>query len=222
MEGTGRPTERGADTLSEFESKRLLARYGIPVTREGVVESERDAAAKAAEIGYPVVLKGCGAAVSHKTELNLVFLNLSDESQVRRAFKDLAARRDLGVEGVLVQEMVRGGRELLAGLVRDEQLGPCVMFGLGGILAEVLEDVSFRVAPLSRWDAMDMMDEIRGRKILDAFRGEPPADREVLADVLRSLGQIGLDHDEVREIDINPLKLVGGKPVAVDALVVRR
>jgi len=117
--------------------------------------------------------------------------------------------------------MVAGDRELVAGLVRDPQFGPSVLFGLGGIYTEALEDVAFRVAPLSRWDAFQMMDELRGRKLLDAFRGMPPVDREALANILITLGTIGLENPAIREIDINPLKIrADGQPIAVDALII--
>ena len=212
--------KRGAKSLSEYESKLLLAEYGIPITGEAVVTTEADAVAKAAQIGYPVVLKGSGETLSHKTEMNLIALNLRDDNEVRSAFKELTSSPRAEVKEVLVQQMVKGDRELLVGMNRDIQFGPCVMFGLGGIFTEILEDVAFRVAPLSRFDAMDMMNDIRGKKILDAFRGKPAVDREKLADILQAIGQIGLDHEQIAEIDINPLKLLDGKPLAVDALVV--
>jgi acetate---CoA ligase (ADP-forming) subunit beta len=211
---------RGAKALSENESKQLLMQYDIPITKEKVVTTEEDAVAAAAEIGYPVVLKGSGEELSHKTELNLIVLDLRKEDEVREAYKDLTSKPEAAVKEVLVQQMVKGDRELVVGLTRDAQFGPCVMFGIGGIFTEILKDTSFRVAPLTRWDAMDMMEDIRGKKILDAFRGKAAVDREVLADILMAVGQIGMDHDSVQEIDINPLKLVNGKPVAVDALVV--
>ncbi len=212
--------KRGATTLSENESKKLLAEYGIPVTQEEVVTTEDEAVAVASKIGYPVVLKGSGEELSHKTELNLIALDLRKEEEVREAFRKLTSNPAAAVKQVLVQQMIKGDRELVVGLTRDAQFGPCVMFGIGGIFTEILKDTSFRVAPLTRWDAMDMMNDIRGKKILDAFRGKPAVDREVLADILMAVGQIGMEHDGVKEIDINPLKLVKGKPVAVDALVV--
>lgn len=212
--------KRGAKTLSEHESKLFLAEYGIPVTRETVVTTEDEAAAAAAEIGYPVVLKGSGEALSHKTELNLIALDMRDEADVRTAFKGFHSRTDVEVPEVLVQQMVKGDRELVIGLTRDEQFGPCVMFGLGGIFTEILEDISFRVAPLERIDAMEMMDDIRGKKILGPVRGKPAVDRDVLANILVTLGRIGLENEKIKEIDINPLKIIDGKPVAVDALVV--
>ncbi len=219
MEGLLR---KGVKSLSEFESKLFLAQYGIPITKEALVNNEHDAVTIASEIGYPVALKGSGEAIRHKTELNLIALNLKDESQVRRAFIELTANSKVKVEEILVQQMIKDDRELMVGLTRDAQLGPCVMFGLGGIFTELLEDVSFRVAPLNLWDAKDMMNQIRGKKVLDAFRGMPPVDREALADILLAVGQIGMDHEEVSEIDIHPLKLADGKPVAVAALVVFR
>jgi acetyl-CoA synthetase (ADP-forming) len=212
--------KKGATTLSEYESKLLLAEYGVNVTQEKVVSTEDDAIAAASEIGYPVVLKGSGEELSHKTEMDLIALNLRDEKDVREAFKKLTSSSKASVEEVLVQQMVKGERELVVGLTRDAQFGPCVMFGLGGIFTEILEDVAFRVAPLTRWDAMDMMKDFRAHKILDAFRGQPPVDREILADILIAIGTIGMEQEKVREIDINPLKILDGKPIAVDALVV--
>ena len=120
----------------------------------------------------------------------------------------------------LVQEMIMGDRELVMGLVRDPQFGPCAMFGLGGIFTEALGDVSFRAAPLTEPDALEMMREIKGRKILSAYRGMPAMDLDDLGKSLIRLGQIGLDHEIIREIDINPLIVKDGKPVAVDALIV--
>ena len=212
--------KRGAKSLSEYESKLLLAEYGIPVTGEAVVTTADDAVTRASEIGYPVVLKGSGEAISHKTELNLIALDLKDEEDVRQAFNELTSNKKADVKEILVQQMIKGDRELMVGLTRDAQFGPCVMFGLGGIFTEILEDVAFRVAPLSDWDANDIMNDIKGKKILDSFRGKPEVDRKILADILKAVGQIGLDNDKIKEIDINPLKLVDGQPVAVDALVV--
>jgi succinyl-CoA synthetase beta subunit len=212
--------KRGAKALSEFESKQILAEYGIPVTSEKIVTTEDDAVTAASETGYPVVLKGSGEKISHKTEFDLIALDLKNESDVRQAYQKLTSNPKAPVNEVLVQQMIKGDRELVVGLNRDPQFGPCVMFGLGGIFTEILEDVTFRVAPLTRWDAMDALDDIRGKKILEAFRGKPPVDREILADILIAVGKIGLDHDQIIEIDINPLKILNGKPIAVDALVV--
>ena len=212
--------DRGAKNLSEYESKMVLSTYGIPVTQEKTIKTEAEAIAAAADMGYPIVMKGSGEAVSHKTELDLISLNIRDEEGLIESFQNFKNREDVIVEEFLIQQMVKGNRELMAGLKRDSQFGPCVMFGLGGVLAEVLDDVTIRVAPLTAFDAMDMMGDIRANKILDAFRGKPPVDRDALAALLMGLGKLGLENDAVSEVDINPIKLVDGKPVAVDALIV--
>ena len=212
--------KRGAENLSEFESKQVLSAYGIPVTKEKTATTIEEAVSVATAIGYPVVLKASGEKLQHKTELDLIRLDLKDASQVRQAFTDLTEKSTIPITEVLIQQMLRGNRELLAGLKRDSQFGPCVVFGLGGILAEILDDVSIRVAPITTFDAMDMMENIRGKKILESFRGQPPVDRNALAELLIALGRIGLENNAVGEIDINPIKLIEGHPVAVDALVV--
>ena len=220
MEIISQAIRKGAKNLSEFASKQVLAAFGIPVTKEFSVTSPEAAVERAEIIGYPVVLKACGENVLHKTESDWVVLDLKDREQVKSAFHDLQSGVDTAFEEILVQQMVKGNRELMVGLKRDPQFGPCVLFGIGGVLTEILDDVSIRIAPLERRDAMDMMEDIRGRKILDAFRGNPPIDREALADILLAVGRIGLEHEDISEIDINPLKLSNGKPIAVDALVV--
>jgi acyl-CoA synthetase (NDP forming) len=213
--------EKGLTSLNEFDSKRFLAQYGIGVTLEKIAGTLEEATEAAKEIGFPVALKGSGQGLLHKTERDLVRLNLKNEDELLEAFDHLTTGLSEPVHEVLVQQMVAGERELAAGLVRDPQFGPCVMLGLGGVLTEVLEDVVFRVAPLSRWDAFQMMEDLRGRKILDAFRGRPPVDREVLADIILSLGRLGLENPAIREIDINPLKIRSdGQPIAVDALII--
>src|SRR5262245_45168552 len=146
-------TSRGR-TLSEHESKRLLSSYGVPTVAESLAANEDEAVARAKALGFPVALKLCAASIAHKTERNLVRLGLADAGALRTAAVDLLGRRSAGEEdaALLVQRMVSGRRELIAGLVRDRQFGPCVMLGLGGILAEALEDVVFRVAPIDRVD----------------------------------------------------------------------
>jgi len=212
--------EQGLTSLSEFDSKQFLAQYGIPVTLEKIAATAEAAREAAKEIGYPVALKGSGPGLLHKTELDLIRLNLKNEAELLEAFGQLTTGPSKPVQEVLVQQMIAGKRELVAGLVRDPQFGPCVLLGLGGVLTEVLEDVVFRVAPLTRWDAFQMMEELRGRKILEAFRGRPPVDREALADLIITLGRIGLENPTIREIDLNPLKIQAGMPVAVDALII--
>ncbi|MBI5116319.1 acetate--CoA ligase family protein [Candidatus Poribacteria bacterium] len=220
METITQALKAGQRTLSEYQSKQVLSAYGIPVTREFLARNKGEAADFAKKLGYPVVLKGCSPALSHKTERQLVALKLRDEKEVAEAFEAITERAGEPMDGILVQEMIPGSRELVVGLTRDEQFGPCAMLGLGGIFVEVLKQVTFRIAPLEKRDAFDMMDELPGKKILEAFRGEPPVDRDALAQILIAVGNIGLENDAVKEIDINPLIISGTKPVAVDALVV--
>ena len=211
---------RGQTALSEFESKQLLASYRIPVTREALVENEKNLIKTAGDIGYPIVIKACSPDIAHKTEKGLICVDIRDDDEAKVAFNEIIARINGNEKTVLVQEMIKGKRELVAGLTRDSQFGPCVMFGLGGIFTEILKDISFRVAPLEKQDALEMMQEIKGRKILDSIRGMDAADLNILADILIALGRIGLENENIKEIDINPLILSGGIPVAVDALVV--
>ncbi len=214
--------KRGEKTLSESDSKKVLSAYAIPVTKERVAGSLDEAKEIAREIGYPVVLKGSSSTLTHKTELNMIELDIKDDKALEEAYKALEERGKGELEGILVQQMIKGDREFVAGLIRDPQFGPCVMFGLGGIFTEVLKDVTFRVAPLEKRDALEMMDEIRAKKLLDSFRGKPAVNREVLADTLINLGRIGLENEDIAEIDVNPLKVQDDMPVAVDALVVLR
>jgi acyl-CoA synthetase (NDP forming) len=209
---------QGRTGLSEHESKEFLRDFGIPVSREEIALDPESAVVCASQIGFPVALKASGSALFHKTEVDGVVLNLRGDDDVKREAGRLL--RIPGCESLLVQEMVKGGRELVCGLTRDDLYGPCVMFGLGGILTEVLEDTVFRLVPLTDWDAREMVTEIRGAKILGAFRGEAAVDTNLLTRTLIALGEVALKHEEVHGIDINPLKIRSdGKPVAVDALV---
>ena len=210
----------GRSTLSEYESKQVLASYGIPVTPEELVINPEDLSQAIHKIGYPLVMKGCAAEIAHKTERGLIRLDVRNEDEARTAFKEITAAMDGAEKAVLVQQMIKGQRELVVGLTRDPQFGPCVMFGLGGIFTEVLEDTSFRVAPIEKRDALEMMQEIKAHKILEAIRGMEPVDKDMLADILIAIGRLGIENEAVKEIDINPLIISRGKPVAVDALVV--
>ena len=212
--------KRGQTALSEYESKQLLAQYNIPVTQEALVGSRQGLLEAIKEIGYPIVLKGCSPDIAHKTEKGLIYVDIRNEDEALTAFKEIVAGMNGTENPVLVQEMVKGERELVAGLTRDPQFGPCIMFGLGGIFTEILKDISFRVAPLEKYDALEMMQEIRGCKILDAVRGMETVDLDMLADILIAIGKIGMENEKIKAVDINPLIISNGKPVAVDALVV--
>ncbi len=212
--------KQNLNTLSEYDGKLLLKNAGIPTVREKLAHTRDEAVRFAEELGYPVVVKGCSPELLHKTEKGMVYLNCNNQSDVARAYDEITSKDDIGLDGVLIQEQVQGSRELVMGLIRDAQFGPCVMFGLGGIYTEVLKDTSFRVAPLSSQDAESMLEELRAKDILDKFRGSPAVDRSLLVQSLVQLGNLALQYPEIAEIDINPLIVHGSQPVAVDALVV--
>jgi acetyl-CoA synthetase (ADP-forming) len=209
-------------TLSEDESKRRLAAVGVPVPDERVVASAAGAVEAAEAIGFPVVAKLCGDAIAHKTERGLVRLGLADGAAVEAAASELldAARPEDGDVGVLVAPMVRGARELIAGLHRDPQFGLTVMLGLGGILAEAVGRVAFRMVPLDRVDAEELLDDLELPALLGPVRGEAPVDRGAVADLVLALAAYGAAEPSVASVDLNPVVITGeGRPVAVDALV---
>ena len=211
----------GRQSMTEMESKKLLASYGIPVARDRMATSEREVILQAQKIGYPVVVKGHGAKLQHKTERGLVKTNLKSAKEVRNAFRAIRASAGDDGEGCIVSPQIAGSREWVAGLIRDAQFGPVVMFGLGGIFTEALADTTFRVAPLGRREAKRMIGEIASRKLLGNFRGEAPVDADQLADVLIGLSKLGMERPDIREVDVNPLITTPkGNVVAVDALVI--
>jgi len=214
--------KKGQKSLSEYDSKRVLSHYGFPVVKEKLVDSRAAAAKAAKDIGLPVVLKACSPAIAHKTEKKLIEVDLRTLKEVERAYTAIMERvgDDTQLDGILVQQMIKGSRELVIGMIRDAQFGPCVMFGLGGIFTEVLKDVSFRIAPLEKRDALEMAQEIKGAPILGPFRGMPAVDGELLSSMLINAGKLGLENDAVKEVDAIPLIISGNKPVVVDALVV--
>ncbi len=210
--------------MSETEARDCFAAYGVPVARSQAASTSEEAVAAARRLGLPVVMKIDSPAISHKSDVGGVRVGLAEEAAVAEAFHDMTGRiRRLNPEawlrGVLVQEMVRGGRETIVGLSRDPQFGHLLMFGLGGIYVEVLKDVSFRVAPIARADAEEMIRGIRSFPLLRGVRGEPPADLAALAGVLLALSSLAHDFPEVAEADINPLLVLprGQGAVAVDA-----
>jgi len=218
--GVESPTGRETHTLSEARSRQMVADAGIPVSN-WVTVGDPDAAVDAARsVGLPAVVKLCGNAIAHKTERGLVRLSLTTENEVREAAIDLlaAARPEDGPVELLVSTMVQGSRELIAGMVRNPQFGPCVMLGVGGVLAEAVADAAFRLAPLDRLDGHDLINDLGAQALLGELRGEPAVDRDALADILCGLGDLAADPD-VASVDLNPLVIVDGRAIAVDALV---
>ena len=217
---------RRAD-VSEYEAKRVLADYGIPVTAEALASSATEAASIAKRLGYPVALKVQSPDISHKTEAGAVRLGVATDTELERAYREVLqnARRyrpDAIIDGVLVQEMVPDGIEAIIGATNDPLFGPAVMFGLGGIFAEVLKDVSFRLAPVTRAMAVEMIEEIKGYPLLAGARGKPPADVDALADAIARLSALVVDlKDRIAELDVNPLFVMprGRGVKAADALI---
>ena len=205
--------------LDESASKVILKKAGISVVAETRVHSAAEADKAASRYGWPVVLKGIAPDIAHKTEAGLVTLHIDTPDMLRRELDRMVSR--VGAAGeVVLQPQVPAGLELIAGLVRDPQFGPCVMCGLGGILAEVLNDRVFAVAPVSHGDALALIRRLKSQQLLDGFRGAAALDRDALADVLVRLSALGLAFSGIREVDVNPLIVVDGRPIAVDASVI--
>lgn len=211
----------GKHALNEYESKILISAFGVPVVPEKTAQNVNDAVSVAEAMGFPVVLKALGSTLLHKTERGLVAINLTSSQAVIAVATAMAVEAGFELEGFLIQPFIQGKRELVAGLFRDKQFGPVVMLGLGGVFTEALADVTFRVAPLTQSDALEMIDEIKSRRILEAFRGEAAADRDALVQTLMGISRLALAHPQISEIDINPLLIsADGGVRAVDALVV--
>ena len=223
-----RVTALGRASLTEYEGKQLIAEWGIPVTREEVAGSAAEAAEAAQRIGYPVALKVNSPDILHKTEAGGIRLGLKDAAEVSSAFNEIlegARRYDprATVEGVLVQEMVSGGVEVIAGINYDAQLGPVVLFGTGGVMVEVYNDVSVRHCPITRTEALEMVHQVKGAQLLQGFRGAPEADIDALAETLVRVSQMAVNLEgKLSELDINPLMVMPrGQGVKVaDALAV--
>jgi acetyl-CoA synthetase (ADP-forming) len=213
-------------TLSEADSKAVLTRYGVPFAPEHLVGDVDAAVVAATEVGLPVAAKLCGDHIAHKTERGLVRLGLGDTESVRAAAAELfdAARPEDRATGVLIAAMVSGSRELIAGLSHDPQFGPTVLVGIGGVLAEAVADVAIRLVPITRVDAEEMLEQLDHQALLGEFRGEPAVDRDAVVQLLVGLSDAagatvyGTD-ERIVSVDVNPLIISEGRPVAVDALV---
>lgn len=216
---------QGRTLLNEVEAKTILAEAGIPVTPTKLATSPDEAVTVAAEMGYPVALKVVSEAITHKSDIGGVELNLADEAAVRSAFDRIAAAAEAAapgapVDGVSVQPMAKAGTEVIMGMTMDQQFGPVLMFGLGGVMVEVLKDVAFRVVPLEPRDAKQMLREIQGFPVLDGYRGSDPADLDTLESILLKLSAFAEANPEVSELDLNPVFAYADGAVAVDARIV--
>ena len=217
----------GRESLTEFESLALLRAYGIPVAESRFATGQEDLAAAGQALGYPLVVKLVSPDVSHKTDVGGVRLGITSEAQLHEEYHELIRNvRDRApgakVHGVLVQQMVSGGRETIVGISRDPSFGSLVMFGLGGIFVEALQDVMFRMTPIDDAQALEMIMGIRGARVLGGMRGAPPVDRSALAAAVRRIAQLGADFPQILELDVNPLLAMEHGAIAVDARVLLR
>jgi acyl-CoA synthetase (NDP forming) len=216
----GRALAAGRAALDEAAAKQVLAAYGVPVPRGGLVRSAPEAAEMAALLGAPVAVKAVGALIQHKTERQLVVLDVRTPEEAARAYVTLVERAGDALEAVLVEELVVSSREFMVGMNRDPAFGAVVAFGLGGTMAEVLRDIAVAVVPGSGDDTADLPDLIRSKALLGPFRGQPAVDRGKLVAILDAVARIATDHPCIAEIDVNPLLVRGSDPVAGDALVI--
>ncbi len=207
--------------LSEMQSRALLEKHGVPFNRALSAMSADEAVASAEAIGFPVALKGDHPAIAHKSDAGLVRLNLSTPEDVRWAAGEIQAAMPEGGR-FSVQEMIAGDREFIVGLITDEVFGPCVTIGVGGVFTEALSDAVFRRLPVDEDELVAALDDLKNQKLLGALRGKPPVDRTALAHVALAVARAAEADLAIAEIDLNPVILVDGRPVAVDALVVKQ
>ena len=218
--------KEGRAQLTTLESIDVLEAYGIRACKYGLATNEEEVAKLGNEIGYPVVMKMTSKTTSHKTDVGGVVVNIKDEAQLRNEYKALLQRLEAkglldGLEGVIIQEMVKGSREMVCGIATDPQYGPMMMFGLGGVFVEVMKDVTFRIAPLTDNDAMDMIKSVKAYKLLEGARGTTPAQIGQIQETLLRLSQLVNDFKFIDELDINPLLISEktGEGIAVDGRI---
>jgi acyl-CoA synthetase (NDP forming) len=217
--------KEGRTYLTELESKQILKEAGIDTTEIMLATTKEEAVSRSKELGFPVALKIVSHDVLHKTDVGGVKLSLKNEKDVGKAFDEIISsikkhEPATNIQGVSVQHMARPGTEVIIGMSKDPQFGPVLMFGLGGILVEVLKDVSFRIVPLTRRDAGEMIREIKGYPVLEGYRGQEPANIAVLEDMLLKVSDFVENRPEIKELDINPIFAYRDSALAVDARVI--
>lgn len=205
--------------LDVWDSLEFIKKYKIPVVKSKLVKKSEDAVAFANSIGYPVALKISSSSVIHKTDVNGVALNLRSKEELEKSYKKMAASFKRRAEGFVVQKMVEGGQQVIVGGKTDEQFGQVIMFGLGGIFTEVFDDVSFRVVPISKEDAEEMVSEIKGYKVLKGYRGKS-YDIKSLVDILLKVSKMLEENKKIKELDINPVFSLKKGALAVDARII--
>ena len=216
---------KSQNLLTEVESKELLKKAGIPVVETKLARSKNEAISISKEVGFPVVLKISSPDVIHKSDAGGVKLGLANATQVGRAYSQIIASirqayPEAHIEGVSVQRMAPPGVEVIVGMSKDPQFGPVLMFGLGGILVEILKDVAFRIVPVTQRDAHEMIREIKGYPVLEGYRGQKPVNIAALEDLIVKVSQFVEENPQIKELDLNPVFAYPDKVVAVDARII--
>ena len=215
----------GRSILTEFESKRILKQVGIPVVETKLAKTQKEASLLSQKMGFPVVLKIASPDVIHKSDSGGVKLSITSVAEVKKAYDEILKKVGKQypravIHGVSVQKMVRPGTEVIVGVSKDPQFGPVIMFGLGGIFVELLKDVSFRVIPVERRDAQEMIKEIKGYPLLEGYRGKEPANIPALVEIILKLSRWIEENPRIKELELNPLFAYRDKALAVDARIV--
>jgi acyl-CoA synthetase (NDP forming) len=217
--------KNGRTVLTEVESKQLVAEAGIPVIETKLAKTKAEAISISKKLGFPVVLKIVSPDIIHKSDIGGVKLGLANATQVGKAYTEIMAaakkaNKKADIQGISVQKMARPGVEVIMGMSKDAQFGPVLMFGLGGVFVEVLKDVAFRIVPLNRRDASQMIREIKGYPLLEGYRGQEPANITVLEDLLLKLSDFVDKNPKIKEMDLNPIFAYKDRALAVDARVI--
>jgi acyl-CoA synthetase (NDP forming) len=215
----------GRAVLTEVESKELLEQADIPVVETRLAKSKKDAITISKELGFPVVLKIASPDIVHKSDSGGVKLGVANATQVGKAYSEIMSSikekyPNAAIQGLAIQRMAPPGLEVIVGMSKDVQFGPVLMFGLGGILVEVLKDVSFRIVPVTRRDAAEMIREIKGYPLLEGYRGQEPADISALEELIVKVSQFVDQNPEMKELDLNPIFAYRDRAVAVDARII--
>jgi acetate---CoA ligase (ADP-forming) subunit beta len=215
----------GRSALLEPEAKAVCAEYEIPVTKFKVASNAAEAKRYAEEIGFPVVLKIVSPDIIHKSDAGGVMVNLKSAGEVQDGFKKIIEnaskfKADAKIAGVLVQEMAPQATEVIVGAIKDPQFGATVMFGLGGIFVEILKDVNFRIAPLTKDDAKEMITQLKAYPLLNGYRNTPPADIDALVSILCSTSKLVMENPEIKELDLNPVMAYQNGVKTVDARII--
>jgi acyl-CoA synthetase (NDP forming) len=211
--------------LLEPEAKAICQEYNIPVTKVKLAETIGQSLRFAHDIGYPIVMKIVSPDIIHKSDVNGVILNLTNQTEITEAYNAIIynvrkQKPKARILGVLIQEMAPSSTEVIVGAIKDNQFGPSIMFGLGGIFVEILEDVSFRVAPITRRDAVNMITEIKAYPVLKGFRHQPAVDIRAISDIIFNTSKLVTDHQEIKELDLNPIMVYENGAKTVDARII--